>query len=408
MQFLLRTYVERMRDTAVDSHGDGLQGKRILLGVTGGIAAVESVKVARELRRHGALVTVVMTHSAQKIVTPLALSWASSSEVISDWDGEMIQLDDFDAALVCPATRHHLAGLVQGMMDTPLLMALSAARGRKVPIMLVPSMHEDLAADPITKELEEELHRFGMLLHWGPVIEGKKKQDDPVSIVAAFSHLVNSQLPDRRSVVITLGATRSSIDDVRYIQNTSSGATGWHIAEELHRAGHDVTVVAGAHTATPSFKLPLVIDALEPQTMLKELKALANDSIDGWIHCAAVLDYLVETPIEGKFGSMQGNWEVTLSEGSKHIEELKDMCKGSVRIGFKLETGVKMADLVHRASAQIENAGMTAVVANRLEDIGNKENPRAHMVDARGEHWALDDMLALVKAVRILIERGVQ
>ena len=135
---------------------------------------------------------------------------------------------------------------------------------------------------------------------------------------------------------------------------------------------------------------------------------MANDSIDGWIHCAAVLDYLVETPIEGKFGSMQGNWEVTLSEGSKHIEELKEMCKGSVRIGFKLETGVKMADLVHRASAQIENAGMTAVVANRLEDIGNTEKPRAHMVDARGEHWALDDMLALVKAVRILIERGVQ
>ena len=408
MQFLLRTYVERMRDTSVDFHGPGLEGKRILLGVTGGIAAVDSVKVARELRRYGAVVQVVMTHSAQKIITPLALSWASDSGVILDWDGEMMQLDDFDAALVCPATRHHMAGLVQGMMDTPLLMALSAARGRKVPIMLVPSMHEDLAADPITEELEGELQRFGMQLHWGPFIEGKRKQDDPVSIVAAFSHMLNSRLADRRSVVVTLGATRSSIDDIRYIQNTSSGATGWKIAEDLHRLGHDVTVVAGACTATPAFRLPLVIDAPDPQLMLRELKALANDSISAWVHCAAVLDYLVESPIEGKFGSQQGDWQISLKEGSKHIEELKEACEGSVRIGFKLESGVKIADLVHRALAQIKNAGMTAVVANRLEDIGDEGKPRAHMVDSLGEHWALDDERALLVAVRILIERGVQ
>jgi len=406
--FFLRTYVERMRDTGVDSNGKGLEGRRILLGVTGGIAAVESVKVARELRRHGAEVLVVMTHSAQKIITPLALSWASASEVILDWDSKMKQLDDFDAALVCPATRHHLAGLVQGMMDTPLLMALSAARGRGAPIMLVPSMHEDLAADPITEEIEGELKRFGMELHWGPIVEGKKKQDDPVSIVAAFSHMLNSRLPERRSVVVTLGATRSSIDDIRFIQNTSSGATGWGIAEDLFRFGHDVTVVSGACTATPSFKLPLVISAPEPCSMLGELKALANDSINAWVHCAAVLDYLVEAPIEGKFGSQQGNWQVSLIEASKHIEELKEACEGSVRIGFKLESGIKISDLVHRALAQIKNAGMTAVVANRLEDIYNESKPRAHMVDALGEHWALEDDAALFQAIRILIERGNQ
>ncbi len=151
MQMLLRSFVERLRDTGVDLHGSSLSGKRVLLGVTGGIAAVESVKVCRELRRHGADVIVVMTHSAQNIISPLAMSWASDAQVISDWEGEMKQLDDFDAVLVCPATRHHMAGLLQGMMDTPLLMAVSAARGRQLPIMLVPSMHEDLASDPITE-----------------------------------------------------------------------------------------------------------------------------------------------------------------------------------------------------------------------------------------------------------------
>jgi len=400
--------VERLRDTGVDLHGNSLSGKRVLLGVTGGIAAVESVKVCRELRRHGADVIVIMTHSAQNIISPLAMSWASDAQVISDWEGEMKQLDDFDAVLVCPTTRHHMAGLLQGMMDTPLLMAVSAARGRQLPIMLVPSMHEDLASDPITEEIQIELKRFGMRLHWGPSVEGKRKQDDHTSIVAAFAHMLNSKMENRRSVVITLGATRSMIDDVRFIQNMSSGATGWSVAENLYRHGHDVTVVAGVHSVKPAFDMPLVISAPDPDEMLEELIALSNDRIDAWIHCAAVLDYVVKDSLEGKFGSMQGDWQISLIEGSKHIVKLQEVCEGSIRIGFKLESGVKMADLVHRASSQIERAGMTAVIANRLEDIDNESKPRAHLVDQNGEHWALKDNQAIAEAIRSLIERDDQ
>ena len=139
--------------------------------------------------------------------------------------------------------------------------------------------------------------------------------------------------------------------------------------------------------------------------MLKELTALSNDQIDAWIHCAAVLDYVVKDSIEGKFGSMQGDWKISLIEGSKHIEKLQELCEGSIRVGFKLESGVKMNDLVHRASSQIERAGMTAVIANRLEDIDSKSKPRAHLVDKNGEHWALKDNQAIAEAIRSLIER---
>jgi phosphopantothenoylcysteine decarboxylase / phosphopantothenate---cysteine ligase len=394
-----------IRDTGVILQGDSLSGLSILLGVSGGIAAVESVKVARELRRHGAEVVVLMSHSAQKIITPLALSWASASEVITDWEGEMRQLDNVDAVLVCPTTRHHMASVVQGMMDTPLLMALSAARGRKVPIMMVPSMHDDLAKDPITVDIESELEQYGMNLHWGPIIEGKRKQDNPISLVAAFCHFINKEKENRKSIVITLGATRSPIDDIRYVQNTSSGATGWAIAEDLHRHGHDVSVVAGTTTVQPAFPLPLVIQADDPDEMLKECFALSNDDIRAWVHCAAVLDYIVDEPKLGKFASQQGDWDVTLKEGSKHIMELQEVCKDSVRIGFKLETGVKISDLVHRALAQIKNSGMTAVIANRLEDLSNPNKPRAHLIDSLGEHWALQDNSAIAKAIRTLVER---
>ena len=233
----------------------------------------------------------------------------------------------------------------------------------------------------------------------------KGKQDEPISLVAAFCHFINKGRGNKKSIVITLGATRSPIDDVRYVQNTSSGATGWAIAEDLHRHGHDVSVVAGTTTVQAAFPLPLIIQADEPDEMLKECIALSNDDIQAWVHCAAVLDYLVNEPKLGKFASQQGDWDITLKEGPKHIEELKELCKDSVRIGFKLETGVKISDLVHRALAQIKNSGMNAVIANRLEDISNPNKPRAHLIDSLGEHWALQDNAAIAKAVRTFIER---
>ena len=106
--------------------------------------------------------------------------------------------------------------------------------------------------------------------------------------------------------------------------------------------------------------------------MLKELLALSKDKIDAWIHTAAVLDYIVKNPAKGKLASQQGDLTVELVEGEKHIERLREMCKGSVRIGFKLEFGIKQKDLIFHATAQIEKAGMTAAVANRLEDLLTK------------------------------------
>ena len=133
-----------MRDTDVEPRGSSLKGKHVLLGVTGGIAAVDTVRLSRELRRHGANVSVVMTPSAQKIITPLAVRWASQGEVITDWDGDLAGLSNFDAILVAPATRNLLASFVHGIMNGPLLMALSAARSRGTPIMMIPVSYTHL------------------------------------------------------------------------------------------------------------------------------------------------------------------------------------------------------------------------------------------------------------------------
>ena len=392
-----------MRDTDVEVRGSSLSGRHVLLGVTGGIAAVDTVRLARELRRHGAQVSVIMTPSAQEIITPMAVRWASQGEVITDWDGDLSALSGFDAVLVTPATRNLIASFIHGLMNGPLLMALSAARGRGCPIMMVPSMHNDLANDPVTEDLVFQCSRQGVQILWGAEEEGKRKTPNHEEIVARLGNLVNK---NETSVVVTLGATRSAIDDVRYVQNTSSGKTGYRIADDLYRHGMDVTCVSGVTTVSKPEWLPLDIKCPEPDSMLDELKALTKDNIDVWIHAAAVLDYVIPEPVEGKIASLQGDLNVQLKEGAKHISELKEMCDGAVRIGFKLESGIKQKDLVHRAHAQIQTAGMTATIANRMEDYGKEGMPRGWLVDSHGAHFILETETDMCNAIRSVIENN--
>ena len=395
-----------VRDTDVERKGSSLAGQRILVGVTGGIAAVDTVRLLREMRRHGAEMLVIMTESAQRVITPLAVEWASQCEVITDWDGDMKQLENVDAILVAPATRNTIAAHLHGMQQGPLLMALSAARSRSTHVLMVPSMHADLADDPVTDDIVERLRKEGIDVMWGDLEEGKRKTPNHEHIVARFAHGIHSRSSNRKNVVVTLGGTYSAIDDVRGVQNTSSGTTGYAIADELYRHGHDVTCVVGRTSVTQPTWLPLCIKAEQPQEMLAELKALSNDDIDAWIHAAAVLDYIVESPAEGKLASQQGPLQVNLVEGQKHIQELKESVRGSTRIGFKLEAGVKQRDLIHRATAQIEHAEMTAVVANRLEDLGDSTKPRGYLVDKQGSHFVLQTQFDLCDALRTIVERG--
>ena len=364
------------RDVDVDVHTNALMGKNIALGVTGGIAATETVRICRELRRHGASVTVIMTTAATKVITPLAVEWASQGTVIYDWSAEMSQLENFDAVLITPASRNFLARYHHGIMDHPLLMTCSAARSRRTPIIIVPSMHKDLFDDPVTQDLLDTITDASIVV--GPYEEGRYKQPNPVQIVAELCHHVHS-CDSSLHVAITLGANRAPIDSVRAIQNASSGHTGWCIAEYLYRFGHKVTVIAGKTSADPSFILPNVIRAGSPDEMLERCMNVAKSKPDGWVHAAAVLDYYT-APIDGKKASGNENWVLELQPGPKHIHELSQHIGGARRIGFKLETNVSVEQLRERAENQIATYGVDATVANIMEEMHNPATPRAYLV----------------------------
>ena len=393
------------KDTGVAFHSDALLGKRVLLAIAGGIAAVESVRLARELRRHQPDLTVIMSEDATKIISPLAVSWGSDTIVHQGWSSQMSQLEAFDMILIAPATRNTISKHLHGIMDSPLLMALSAGRGRGSKLCFVPSMHSDLFDDPVTTELIDALIDEGSHVIINELNEGKLKQPDPVSIVADVCHIANSS-DSSKIVAITMGANRAPIDAVRAIQNASSGRTGWIISEYLHRMGHNVICIAGKTSAAPTFILPNVIRDGSPDGMLALCKEIAQESQpDVWIHAAAVLDYFTE-PEDGKKPSGENTWQLNLNPGRKHIEELRHLVGDSIRIGFKLESNVDVTTLVARAEAQIERYGVNAVIANLMEEMNEKGELRARIVHADGRLEEIEDDFSLVRGIHRLITRN--
>ena len=392
------------KDADVKTHGRSLAHRRVLLLVTGGIAAVESVRLSRELRRHGAAISIMMTGEAEKIITPLALSWASDTEAMTGWEHEMAQLDVYDAVLVAPATRNTISKHIHGIIDSPVTMALSAARGNQTPTLFVPSMHSDLFDDPVTSELIDRLRAEGSFVLYSEQEEGRRKQPDSVTIVAELCNLVNSSMPDRKIVAISLGANRAPIDSVRAIPNASSGSTGWTIAQHLHRMGHTVICIAGKTSVQPDFGLPDVRRAGSPDDMLAASLELARSDTkpDAWIHSAAVLDYFAE-PLSGKKASGDENWDISLAPGPKHIAELAPLVEGARRIGFKLETEVPVKVLVDRAMHQIERYGVDAVVANLKEEVHDPDSPRGRIVLPDGSVRELLDDIELCEAIESLL-----
>ena len=162
--------------------------------------------------------------------------------------------------------------------------------------MFVPSMHNDLFHDPVTSDLISSLEEIGVETLVEEPSEGRMKQPSSENIVAHFCNLINRRLDGRKRVAVTLGGNAAPIDSVRSIVNTSTGKTGWAIAEHLHRMGHEVVCLVGHTSTNPTFPLPDVRFDESPEGMLNASIQLANSSSEPeiWIHAAAILDYVPE------------------------------------------------------------------------------------------------------------------
>ncbi|MHA1769000.1 MAG: bifunctional phosphopantothenoylcysteine decarboxylase/phosphopantothenate--cysteine ligase CoaBC [Candidatus Thorarchaeota archaeon] len=353
------------------SLSDSLKEKRIALCVTGSVAAVECVALARRLMRHGAEVYAVMSREAQKIIHPNLLEWATGNPVVTELTGQIEHVtlagkhdNHVDLVLIAPSTANTIGKVANGIDDTPVTTTVSSAIGAGIPVVVVPAMHESMYDHPAVIENIGKLKRMGLTIVTPRVEEAKAKIPDVDTIVEHVMALLGPRDLDGKHFIVTAGPTRGWIDRVRFISNPSSGKMGVAVAEELLSRGAHVTLILGPTTvATPA--KALVKHVTTPEEMMSAvLESLDSDEIDAFVSAAAVLDYVPSKKVDSKMPSGEPSLAVELRPTKKIIEEARKKKKGLLIVGFKVESGITEKELEKRARAKIESGVCDLVVAN--------------------------------------------
>lgn len=362
-----------------------LRGRRIVLGVSGSIAAVESVKVAHELIRHGATVLPVMTTAAAQLLGPMALEYATGRAPIIHLSGaaEHVQWLDgpgrADLLLLAPATANTIAKVALGIDDTALTSMASVALGSGVPILVAPAMHEVMARNAALERRIRELRKANVGFIEPRQEEGKAKIATPEDIAEACIHrLATGPWVGKRALVIS-GSTAEAVDPVRVLTNRSSGRMGVALATALHRAGADVEL----WNAWGSVPLPTFASVRRFETVA-ELQRLVQKrsfrSLDAVFMPAALGDFAPK-PYRQKIPSDAPPPSVVLSALPKILPLVRKKAPKAVVVGFKAESDAKT--LVARAEQRRKAYGVDLMVGNTSRTFGSLD-AAVHLVSGRG------------------------
>lgn len=357
-----------------------MSGSRIVLGVTGSIAAFKAVQLASDLIKAGHLVRTVMTAGATHFVAPLSFEALTGLPVTVDvWDKEsgdsrMGHLDLArwaDVLVVAPASAGALARLALGLTDD---MLGAVALASPAPLLVAPAMETGMYAHPATRtHLTTLLERGAIVV--GPEMgrlasgtEGAGRMSEPADILMAVENLLT--MNDRLSglkVLVTAGPTYEPIDRVRFVGNRSSGKMGYAVAQEAARRGATVTVVSGPTALLPPNGVSVV--PVETAAQMEEAVLAHAPQSDVVVMAAAVADFRPETIIDGKL-KRKGRLTLDLVPTSDIASAASAAAPHAVHIGFALES----QDLLASASEKMRRKGQRLVVAN---EISNEHNPFA-------------------------------
>jgi phosphopantothenoylcysteine decarboxylase/phosphopantothenate--cysteine ligase len=363
-----------------------LAGRRVVLAVTGSIAAYKAVIVLRRLLERGALVDVAMTPAAERFVTPLTFASLTHRPVVSDvlaLDAEQeiahVELAEAaDAIVVAPATANAIAELAGGLVDDAVSAIVCATRA---PVIVAPAMDAGMWTHPSTQRNVETLRSYGYRIIEPEVgalasgLTGIGRLAEPDSIVATVERLFarSGDLAGLR-VVVSAGGTREPIDPIRFIGNRSSGKMGVAIAEAARDRGAQVTLVAGAMSVTPPRGVS-VVDATTAAAM-REAIVDAAPTADILVMAAAVADFAAARPAGRKIKRDGAPLSVELVPNPDIIAEVGEM-PDEVRpflVGFAAETD----DLEANATGKLRDKGLDLIVGNRIggpfDAIGSDEN----------------------------------
>lgn len=354
-----------------------LQNKRILLGISGGIAAYKSAELVRRLQDLGATVKVAMTPAGTEFVTPLtfqALSGHPVHTTLLDEEAEAgmghIELARWaDLLLIAPASADFLARLRIGQADD-LLTAICLATPAM--IALAPAMNQGMWAKPSTQQNLEWLRRHGYEI-FGPASGaqacgdiGLGRMEEPAELAAMAAGLFTSNILQGRRVVITAGPTREAIDPVRYLSNHSSGKMGYALAEAAMEAGADVTLISGPVHIPPPERVK-VVSVISAEEMLKAALDTAAGA-DLFIAAAAVADYRPVQKAEHKLKkqSASRHYTLELEENPDIVASVAQQQPRPFMVGFAAET----QDLERYARGKLVKKRLDLVIGNNVAEPG--------------------------------------
>ncbi|MEZ8378783.1 bifunctional phosphopantothenoylcysteine decarboxylase/phosphopantothenate--cysteine ligase CoaBC [Vibrio splendidus] len=360
----------------------GLAGKKILLGISGGIAAYKCAELTRRLIERGAQVQVVMTNAAKEFITPLTMQAVSGrpvSDSLLDPAAEAsmghIELAKWaDLVLLAPATADLIARMTAGM-GNDLLSTLVLATD--APVAVSPAMNQQMYSHPATQENIATLKRRGCEI-WGPAAGeqacgdvGMGRMLEPMQLVHRCEDFFQPKPLAGRSVLITAGPTREAIDPVRYITNHSSGKMGYALAEAAAKQGATVTLISGpVSLATPSKVNRIDVDSA--QQMFDTVTANAAQH-DIFISCAAVADYRPETIADQKLKKVDGKYDMTIQmvKNPDIVASVASMSEGRpFTVGFAAET----QDVEKYARGKLERKNLDMICANDVSVEGQGFN----------------------------------
>ncbi len=387
-----------------------LENKKIVLGMTGGIAAYKAAELTRALIKAGAKVKVIMTKSATEFITPLTMQTLSQGPVYMDmfgatdpYDIAHISLADYaDAFVIAPASGNIIGKIASGIADDLLSTTVMA---QNKPTLICPAMNDKMLANPIVQDNVRKLKNYGYTVMESGVGElackttGSGRLPEIPAIVEAIEALLTPSDFAGERILITAGPTEEPLDPVRFITNRSSGKMGYALAKAAHQRGAYVTLISGP-TQIPA---PGVEELIAVRTARDMHRAVLDHYSKATviIKAAAVADYRPKSVSDEKIKKEKRMKNIELERNPDIIAEIGAKKKNCVLVGFAMET----QDLLANARGKLLKKNMDMIVANSLREDGagfQSDTNIITIMDKNGKMIALDRMSKIDVAHRIL------
>ena len=356
-----------------------LKGKKVLLGVSGGIAAYKTASLVRLFIKAGAQVQVVMTPASKDFVTPLTLSTLSKNPVFSEfyndedenalWNNHVELGLWADFMIIAPATANTLAKMANGNCDNLLMATYLSA---KCPVYFAPAMDLDMYKHPTSIDNFHKLQLFGNIMipaesgELASGLSGEGRMAEPEHIISFLENDILQKLPLKgKKILITAGPTYEAIDPVRFIGNHSTGKMGFDIANEAAQMGAEVILISGPTHLNVNNSAIQLIRVQSAEEMFLQCHLFFNN-VDVAIAAAAVADYKPKVIADQKIKKSDSNFSIELEKTKDILASLGEIKKHQFLIGFALET----ENEIEHAKLKIQKKNLDLIVLNSLNDEG--------------------------------------